>query len=64
MYLGYMASGGNSVSKAAMSSGLDKVLNEIKGGVSLEAAVQKYTGKNLTKPVGRLFAAISSGPSL
>ncbi len=47
MYLGYMASGGNSVSKAAMSSGLDKVLNEIKGGVSLEAAVQKYTGKNL-----------------
>lgn len=47
MYLGYMAAGGNSVKQADMSRGLDIVLKEIKDGASLDAVLQKYTGKGL-----------------
>ncbi len=43
MYLGYLAGGGGSVQVSKMASGLDKIMNEIKGGASLEDAVKKYT---------------------
>lgn len=47
MYLGYLAAGGNSVAQADISSGLDKVMKEIRGGASLDDVVQKYTHKSL-----------------
>lgn len=47
MYLGYLAAGGNSVAQADISSGLDKVMKEIRDGASLDDVVQKYTNKSL-----------------
>lgn len=46
MYLGYLASGGGAVQPSRIASGLDKILNEIKGGASLSQAIQKFTGYN------------------
>lgn len=44
MYLGYLANGGNgAVTPAAISSGLDRVLNEIKGGKSLDQVIKELT---------------------
>lgn len=44
MYLGYLANGGTGpVTPGAVSAGLDKILNEIKGGKSLDQAIQDNT---------------------
>lgn len=43
MYLGYLASGSGSVQASKMASGLDKIMNEIKMGTSMQDAVKKYT---------------------
>lgn len=43
MYLGYLASGSGSVNASKIASGLDKIMNEIKSGTSMQDAVKKYT---------------------
>lgn len=43
MYLGYLASGRGSVQASKIASGLDKIMNEIKSGTSMQDAVRRYT---------------------
>ncbi|GAB6168835.1 hypothetical protein JCM1393_12950 [Clostridium carnis] len=43
MYLGYLMNGENSVKKEDISNGLDKFLNEIRGGKSLNKAITENT---------------------
>lgn len=43
MYLGYIANGGGAIRSAGMANGLDKIMNEVKSGTSLDAAIAKYT---------------------
>ena len=43
MYLGYLASGGGSVQASKIASGLDRIMNEIKSGTSMQDAVKRYT---------------------
>lgn len=43
MYLGYLAGGGGSVSASGIQAGVDKLLDEIKQGSSLDDAIKKLT---------------------
>lgn len=43
MYLGYLASGAGAVTQAAISAGLDTMLNKIKGDTSLDQVIKDMT---------------------
>lgn len=43
MYLGYLANGGGSVTSARIANGLDLLMNEVRNGTSLDAAIANYT---------------------
>ena len=43
MYLGYLANGGGAVTEASVEAGVDRILNELKSGVSLEQVIQNHT---------------------
>lgn len=48
MYLGYLANRGGTVSASGIARGLDKILNEIKNGNSLDYAIAEYTNNAYT----------------
>ena len=43
MYLGYLAAGGNSVGASDVASGLDRILNDVRGGKSLNQSIADNT---------------------
>lgn len=43
MYLGYLAGGGNSVGVSDVASGLDRILNDVRGGKSLSQSIADNT---------------------
>ncbi len=43
MYLGYLANGSSSVSASSIASGLDKIMNEIKNGKSMDEVIKELT---------------------
>ncbi|MBQ9990472.1 MAG: hypothetical protein IJP31_05975 [Lachnospiraceae bacterium] len=48
MYLGYLASGGNSLSAGSIASGLDHLMFEIRGGKSLSQVIAENTNGQYT----------------
>ena len=48
MYLGYLASGGNSMDAKEIASGIDKIMNDVRGGKSLSQSIADNTGGKYT----------------
>lgn len=61
MYLGYLMNGENSVKKEDISNGLDKFLNEIRGGKSLNKAIIENTKYSSISDFENNFANDAAG---